>query len=354
MTEARHFPVFDVRPDDAYIVGWHDHINSTGYPEEYDRVSTSRPYNMEGVVILSGEIEVSTVRRLDQSFVPCPLCSPNSPKFKIGRMAYFPQERTVLFIGHKCAKRHMGEEYVAADRRYRDEAKLRSVLATWADIQKVAPQLRALAEALMPLAVAVETAKAGFAKEADGFLGLMRSEFLAYGGRVTQTVDTGLRDQRGRKVYDTQQLGTLVGQEFLDTLQPATQLRRALRHLAKADVPLPEWNASEDDEARLEEILRRGKELIHAVKQVKVIRDYVANARLFLHDNNLDLFETWGALDNSPFARLEFRRKGTWIFLDATSFQGADKASFRLSEDLFKPLPDINTGLFAIKGIGDA
>jgi hypothetical protein len=94
--------------------------------------------------------------------------------------------------------------------------------------------------------------------------------------------------------------------------------------------------------------------LIHAVKQVKAIRDYVANARLFLHDNNLDLFETWGALDNSPFARLEFRRKGTWLFLDATSFQGADKASFRLSEDLFKPLPAITTGLFAIKGVGDA
>ncbi|MCV9943010.1 hypothetical protein [Rhizobium sp. BT-175] len=274
-------------------------------------------------------------------------------------MAYLPLERIVIFMGHECARRHMGEEYVVAEARFRQEAKVRSTLAIWADVQMIVPKVRELATALMPFAAGVEAAKLSLAKEAAGFLTFLRDEFLSNGGRITEVVDTGLREQtrsgrRGKKVFDTVQHGTLVGGAFLDPVRPAAQLRRALRHLIDADQPLPVWKASDEDTGRLEDILQRGREVIQAVKQVKATRDYIADARLFLHENNLSLFEKWGELSSSPFQRLSFKRKGSWIFLDSASFHGHHKAAFRVSDDLFKPLPEVNARLFAIKGLGNA
>nr|CAD6417837.1 hypothetical protein REQ54_01757 [Rhizobium sp. Q54] len=349
--EARHFPLFETRPDEAYVERWKDHISETGYPETFDNVSTVRPFDMAGVVVLSGELKVPIIRREDQALVPCPLCSPNSPKFGVGRQVYFPAEKTVLFIGHDCAKRHIGEDYVAADREYRREAKAKRILDIWGELQRKAPDLRETAAKLLPVAAALEQARNEFGKQAGEFLHNMLSEHRFGSSGITETVDTGLRDRKGKKVYETIQIGTLVGHEFCEKFSPATKLRAIIKSLEDLDHPLPDWRPGDEEGGeRLDEILRRGRTAISAVNRMKTIRDHVSDARRFLHVNNLKLFERWGELDSSPFDRLDFRRKGSWIFLDSVSFYGHHKASFKVSDDLFGPIPDVTSNLFQIRG----
>lgn len=352
--EVRHFPVFDVRPDETFVENWKDHTSETGRPEAFENVSTVRPFDMAGVVVLSGELKVPIIRREDQALVPCPLCSPNSPKFGVGRMVWFPSEKTVLFIGHDCAKRHIGEDYVAADRQYRREAKAKRVLDIWGELQASAPLLRDTAKKLMPVALAVEQARNEFGKDAEEFLNHMLYEYRMHSGAVSTTVDTGLKDRKGKKVYETLQFGTIVGHEFCEKFSPATKLRAIFKSLEDIDHPLPDWRPGEEDGGeRLDEILRRGRAAISAVNRMKLIRDYVSDARRFLHENNLALFEKWGELDSSPFDRLDFRRKGSWVFLDSVSFYGRHKASFRVSDDLFGPIPDVASSLFRIRGFDE-
>ncbi|WJR67251.1 hypothetical protein QTA58_00305 [Neorhizobium sp. CSC1952] len=352
LTEARHFPIFDKRPHEEFVERWKEYIAETGYPELFENVSTSRPYDMAGIVVLSGELKIPRVRRLDGALVPCPLCSAGAPKFEIGVLAWFPAERTIMCIGHDCARRHLGEEYVAARQVYNRESKARRFVDVWSELQERAPRLREIGWQLMPIATAIENARKQFENEAPGFLDVIHGEYLINSGRISTVVDTGLRDQRRRKVYETVQIGTLVGREFLENKAPAKTLRAILRTLDGIDEPLPNWTPGDESNDALDEILRRGREIIPAIQKMKLVRDYVADARLFLHENNLKLFERWGELENSPFERLEFRRRGSWIFLDSVSFHGRHKAYFRISEDMFMPLPEASDSSFSIHGFG--
>lgn len=357
--EARHFPVFETRPSDNFIERWKEHIKETGYPETFENVSTVRPADMSGVVVLSGELKVPIICREDQALVPCPLCCPKSPKFGTGRLLYFPIEKTVAAVGRKCAKRHIGDDYERAVKQYSRETKARQIIDVWGELQRKAPALRETAAQLLPVAVALQQARRDFGKDAEDFLSDMKIHrpMDLQGDRnfsqsaVVTTADTGLKDRDGRKVYEKVHLGTLVGYEFCERFSPATKLKEVVKALEDLDSPLPDWCPSaEDGGERLAEILRRGRAAIWAVSKMKEIRDYVSDARRFLHVNNLRLFETWGALPESPFQRLEFRRRGSWIFLSSESFRGSHKASFKVSDDLFAPVPDVHSTLFRIRG----
>lgn len=359
MMEARHFPVFETRPSDDFIERWREHIKETGHPETFENVSTVPPADMSNVVVLSGELKVPIMRREDQALVPCPLCCPNSPKFGTGRLLYFPMEKIVAAVGRTCAKRHLGEDYERAVEQYGRETEGRNILHVWADLQRKAPALREMAAQLLPVAEALQQARRDFGREAEAFLHdyrVNRPMDLAGNANysihaVVTTRDTGLKDRKGKKVYETVQLGTIVGYEFCAKYKPATKLRAVVKDLEDLDSPLPDWRpGAEDGGERLDELLRRGRAAVSAVKSMKKIRDYVSDARGFLHVNNLRMFETWGALPESPFTRLSFRRTGSWIFLDAESYDGQYRASIKVSDDLFAAVPDVNPSLFRIRG----
>lgn len=58
MSELSHYAVFERRPDDVYIDQWREHIKQTGSPETFDYVSMVRPFDVDGAVLLSGDIDV--------------------------------------------------------------------------------------------------------------------------------------------------------------------------------------------------------------------------------------------------------------------------------------------------------
>ncbi|EUB95896.1 hypothetical protein PMI07_002384 [Rhizobium sp. CF080] len=352
MNEIRHFPIFQTRPEEVFVEGWKQHLADTGYPENFENVSTCRPHDMAGIVLLSGELKIPRARRFDGALAPCPLCSPGSPKFEIGVLAWFPAERTVQCIGHDCARRHLGEEYSQAAVVYRRESKAKRIISIWAELQDRAPRLREVGHALLPIAKAIEAARSRLENEAEQFCSIVRHELNFNNGRISEEIDTGLRDSRRRKVWETRQVGTIVGFEFLNTYRPAAQLRAVLKTLDSIDDPLPDWRPGNEDAESLEEILTRGQKMVSAVQRMKVVRDYLADARRFLHDNNLAVFELWGTLGNSPFETLSFRRKGNWLSLKGKSYYGQHSAYFELSPELFSPLPAATDSTFFVAGFG--
>ncbi|WP_425063183.1 hypothetical protein [Pyruvatibacter mobilis] len=119
---GRHFPIHSRRPDAEYLERWRDYIKKTGRPEMFEGVSTTPAPPEFPLELLSIEIPVPIAKREDQDKVPCPVCSPDSPKFTKGRMAYFPMEKVVRFIGHKCAASHFRDgHYRMAEEEYRRE-----------------------------------------------------------------------------------------------------------------------------------------------------------------------------------------------------------------------------------------
>ncbi|MRG66113.1 hypothetical protein GH789_12585 [Rhizobium pusense] len=346
MSDLAHYAVFERRPDDHYIERWREHIKQTGSPETFDNVSMVRPFDMEGAILMSGDIDVPLDKREDEAMVPCPLCRPSSPKFRIGRMAWFPSDKTVLFIGNACAKRHMGHEYVVADKRFKKEAAAKALANVWAEVQARAGDLIAFGNDMLLTAAALEKAKKQFRAEAPNFLNFMHGEFFAKGGRIQTTVNTGLRDQRGQAVYETRQIGTLVGGDFLLSFNSYLSIKNAVASLEGAWKALPAWSPEDANTDRLDRVLEVGNKVVRAVHALKDAREYLHDARQFIHDNNIELFQRWADLDDSPFEMLNIRRKGTWLFLNVSAFFANEKAAFQVAPEISNPLPSMDVGKF--------
>jgi hypothetical protein len=215
--EPRHFPVFSIIPTDEFISGWKKHLNETGHAETYKNVSTVRPYDMAGVRLLSGELSVPIMKREDQDRVPCPLCSPSRPKFIVGRMAWFPYEQTVQFIGHDCARRHIGEDYAVAEDLYRKETKAREIVDIWPEFLAKVKDVRELANRLLPAAKALQSLREKLDADAPGIAAVLESELGRNGGRLTYQIYSGLKDNRGFGIVQTETIGTASGLSLLQS-----------------------------------------------------------------------------------------------------------------------------------------
>lgn len=340
MIETRHFPFFDQKPGDEFVQAWREYTDSTGYPELFDKVSTAKPHNLADVHLLSGEIQVKTHLREGGSWVPCPLCQPNSPKFKLGRLAWFPHELTVLFIGNDCAKNHIGEDYRRAEERFSQEAKCRRYIKQWDQLQQRLPALNHLVKELLPIASALETCRYQLDKDASSFAGFLHRELRWSAGAITVTVDSGLKDQHGRGILEKRDLGKVQGLEFLDgDGRPAAALKKHLETLEDIARPLPEWRPDVDP-ATTDEILKRGSKGVAVLKKLRQSRESIASARRFLDAPNLMLLERWAQYGESPFASLEFRRDGNRVFLRSETFEARHYSNITVPKDLYASLPD--------------
>jgi|GEM_PF-2801090 len=336
------FPIFEERPTDEYVEGWHQYISETGYPERFDYVSTSRPGDTDEVVLLSGELKVPTAKRGDHPLIPCPICSPDSPKFKIGRMAWFPQEKVVRFIGHDCAAKHFGENYRVADKRFKLENLCHRFQRMWA---AAAPEMEALeryADKLAPIAKAVEFSRVHLDDNAPGFASFLLAELGRYDGQIYLKEDTGVRE-RGQIVFTDTLLGTVDGMVFVSRNFRPHQTLLAIREIcADIKVPLPNWEVASGEDDAAHEIINRGRRAEWMFRSIRKLRQDLEDARNFLRDTNLALLERWGRNAQSPFASLVFRREQGHrsISLRAETFAGAFYCNLIVPVDFFgKPIP---------------
>lgn len=344
VSSLAHYPVFERRPDDTYLQQWREHIKQTGSPETFDYVTMTGPRDVDGAVLMSGEIEVPIDKREDEAMVPCPLCRPNSPKFKTGRMAWFPTEKTVLFIGNKCAKRHMGDEYEVADRRFKKEVAAKAMELVWAEVQARSSELIEFGSKMLPVSAALEKAKKSFGEQAPQFDDFLDRELFHNRGVIEKTINTGFKDQRDRFVYETVRLGTLVGRQFLSRFNSQRALKNAISVLEATNQPLPKWSHDDPNQNRLDDTLAAGRKAVKAIHILRDIRDYLASARAFVEPNNLALLQLWADdVDESPFDALSVRRKGGWLFFSVSAYFGSESAAVQINPDLFNPLPSLET-----------
>jgi hypothetical protein len=342
MTEDRFFPIHDVRPSDDYIERWRAHIEKTSHPETFEGVSTVRPRDLEGLVLLSGELKIQSHVREDQEMAPCPLCSPHSPKFMNGLMAWFPLEKTVQFIGHSCAKRHLGEEFTVAERRFRSEWRARRVVDRWGALCESAPVALSWARQLLPICKAVDRARNMLTIEADGFSQMLQDEFRREGGRIFEE-GPAFRGTDRKLTAVRKQVGTVIGLELLANGPQAQKLQRAIAVLESHSEPLPELLLGDDE--TVARIVARGVSMRGALGDVQAVRNHVADARQFFHPNNLALLELWGELPSSPCTLMKIRRKGQYIFLDCESYHGKFTARFDLDREFDADLPDVRISI---------
>jgi hypothetical protein len=79
------------------------HVAETGQPETFPGITTTAPPKTGAVVPLWHPIRVPTERRPGRSAVPCPICSPNSPKWKSGGSLIWCEETLGIYaIGPDC------------------------------------------------------------------------------------------------------------------------------------------------------------------------------------------------------------------------------------------------------------
>ncbi|WP_050596540.1 hypothetical protein [Mesorhizobium ciceri] len=329
MTKALvSFPAFPIQPDDVFVSTWLGHINETGYPETFPNVSTTHPPKDGKVVLLSGEIKVPILRREGQEWVPCPICSPTSPQFKVGRMAYFPEELAVRFIGHNCASKHFGELYAEAEERFKVEARCRQLVAVWAGLVDRRELLLHFIESAMPVAAALHFVREQIDTQAPGFSGFLYVDLAKRQGDLIVRRDTGLRDQKGQLIIDDIVLGRVDGYLFLKkTFAPQNVLREAKSFISSMEVPLPNWEPGSDDEDAAIEILARGGQALKMMSSLRDVASTIATAQSFLRTYNLNLLDRWFQEGASPFQSLVIKREGNQLLLRAESFEGSHFAN---------------------------
>ncbi|RWG23324.1 MAG: hypothetical protein EOQ55_00785 [Mesorhizobium sp.] len=334
------FAVFDTQPSDEFVSAWIAHISETGYPETFGNVTTTHPPRDGKVVLLSSDIKVPVLRREGQEWVPCPICSPTGKKFKVGRCAWFPGEKAVRFIGHKCAARHFGELYAEAEERFKVEARCRQLVAAWASLLDRREALLDLIDEARPIAEALYFVREQIDDQAPGFSDFLYTDLAKRQGELSIKNDTGLRDQKGQVILETVVLGQVYGYVFLKRgFAPQNVLREARAFLATMDTPLPPWSPGSTDDSATLEVLARGGQ---AIKMMSAVRDTVSlidTAQRFFGNFTLALLERWGRNEQSPFRSLTFTRSDKQILLRSVSFAGEHYANALVPDAALASLP---------------
>ncbi len=94
------------------------HVTARLNPHDFPGVVLSKPSADADFVWLSDEIRLPG----SQVMVCCPWCSNGHPKFRTGRLLYFPDEGVMRFVGHRCAKSHLSVDKLArADDEWREK-----------------------------------------------------------------------------------------------------------------------------------------------------------------------------------------------------------------------------------------
>ncbi|MBY3075851.1 hypothetical protein HFO73_01095 [Rhizobium laguerreae] len=326
--DLQAFPVFDARPSLAYIESWRRHIADTGSPETFDNVSNTKPPKNATVTLLSEVVKVPMSLRLGGDRVPCPLCSPTSPKFGKGRMAWFPDEHVVRFIGHSCAKRYLGDNYSAAERLFKIEAACAEFIEQWPQVQGALPQISSVVRSLYGVSQRLSQLRAYIDVQAADFASSFHGDLVSIGGRVFTSREAG------------SQSSTVVGLEFLSIdFDPGSTAEKLMSICQDIKKPLPNWQISDGEGAASREIIKRGRSASINLKKMSALRDKIEDAAQFLTVTNLRILEQWSKSGNSPFTVIRFAREGERIDAVVESYAGRYEWSVVYPGDLLMALP---------------
>ncbi|MEN3146140.1 hypothetical protein ABCW43_02375 [Neorhizobium sp. IRAMC:178] len=341
MTEARHLAIFDATPSIAFVERWRSHVDHGGDPVEFEGISTDKPANMDGLVLLT---EITRFR----SEIPCPLCSPTTPKFRRGRLSYFPHEKTVAIIGHRCASTHISD-YEKADDLWRKQSESRRFARAWPELQKMLPDLTDYFSKVERVLKPVQWVRERLDKDAPLFAERLYRELKWSQGEIRIAQDFNIRDGSGRKVLQKGSIGTLAGFEFVrPSFRPVSELVKISRILADLQKDLPPLPVDgTGHHPTFDEITKRGKEAYSLLKRLPELRNLAADTRQFFSAGNIDILKQWFRSGESIFAELEMKKSGNVVKIRANGAWGHAYSNVLLFSEMMGELP----GPRALKGL---
>jgi len=274
-------------------------VRSTGRPDKWVHHDHSKPPKDQPFEELL-HFEIPDQFRETVGMATCPICSPGSPKYFEGALAWFPLEGVLRAIGHECAKRHFGALHNAAvhARKVREETLARQNFLLF-NLPSIAG-LRREVETMSTAAKLADAVRNNF------WLGGTQKAWKAIarqgaGGRLvverTRTVDGVNIYGKDKTAYTSEIIASypVVGLKFLGVTQSlgalAENTRKALELIHAMD---------EDEVVDFVDRLGEGQYLLQAytlaqrgVDSVGKLRDELAQVRALLDPDNLANLSDW-------------------------------------------------------------
>jgi hypothetical protein len=319
MTDEIHIPAefmepkpwWTARPSAERIAEILNFIQRTGTPHRWPGQTYNRPPQNSPIDYLA-EFHLPQLRML----APCPCCTPHSPKYRHGMIAYFPEEQMIRIIGHDCFKSINSEGHVKALKKYHRDIQQKRDIAYLLDHLGKVPELISVVEQAEPVGHAVDEFRNKACTVFKEVLHLdlwdhIRTGELRITSTRTQIVQIPGQGVDEREVQVTETYGRITGQDFLKVRSPklGLKLRNVLIGLGAINYGpnFKEVVAEMSDEHRREAARILGK----AVQAADAVFSSIHDLRQFTSPATLATLNGWA------------RRKGCIVQMHVT-FDGSN------------------------------
>jgi hypothetical protein len=261
---------------------------------------------------------------------PCPCCTPNHTKFRLGVIGWFPETHLVRLMGRHCFRRLNPEGYQLAVRRLEErQGRAKDIAYLTANLHKKADAKRA-AEMAMELAEHLDDLQLQLGERVRQKLGVDLWQAVRDSGQLKLVTETD------RGTFNTN-YATVAGYRLVD---PARKKLVPTLNAAIGTLDSIEYfdisRASDPQRAKAARLFSKGLMLLR-----EVFAD-IDEVRRFVSVQTTATIRNWSLHENAP-ARIHIRREGLSIFVGKSS---EDAREIRLKESInaqMPALPSIST-----------
>jgi hypothetical protein len=242
---------------------------------------------------------------------PCPCCTPNHTKFRLGVVGWFPATGFIRLMGTHCFKRLNPEGYKLAVRRLEErQGRASTVAYLLANLYKKADAKQSAWLAL-PFAEHLDDLQDQLGERVRQKLGIDLWQAVRDGGQLKLAAGTG------RSAVNTN-YATVSGYRLVDPARK--KLAPSLRTAIKAFDSIPHFDipsASDAERSAAARLFSKGLNLLR-----EVLED-IDDLRRFVSVQSTATIRNWSLQDNAP-ARIYMRREGQSIFIGEAEDQARE------------------------------
>jgi hypothetical protein len=259
---------------------------------------------------------------------PCPCCTPNHTKFRLGIIGWFPDTKFVRLMGRHCFKRLNPEGYRLAVERLQERQGTASTIAYLTANLHKKTQAKKAAESAIDIAQHLDDLQYQLGERVRLKLGIDLWQAVRDGGQLKLVTETA------RGAFNTH-YATVSGYRLVDPARK--QLVPSINTAISALDAIPYFDiasGSDADRAKAARFFGKGLGLLR-----EVFAD-MDDLKQFVSVPTTATIRNWSAQETAP-AKIYMRREGLSIFI-GDSKEGAQEIKLKPILDLPLPsLPDI-------------
>lgn len=336
ITSTDAAPVRRSKPTPNDVAEFKEHVRLTGQPEIFRWITTTKAFDLSDAEILA-EFQINRKKRPEMDEAPCPICSPNAPKYLAGYLVWFPHEYVVRAIGKECGRRineHWEKEVHA--HRLREQEKRRDEFIE-SELKNV-PELIFLMNRELERSLAQKEVWNKFKKSCPAIVSHLR-QCMAHGvltvsRKRTEISGTSMTSQSGPSNYFEEKLGSVAGQSAVKSefkhdkiLKEQLENLKAINHGSDKELT---FLALCDMDTRSKKAVE--KVIKDARKNLKKYQGIGDDFDLFFERGNIDLITKWANDQSSSFQftlALTSNSMRLKVFSDEFGFESIDLTSLR-------------------------